>query len=102
MGFKQSFLLALKSIATSKMRSFLTMLGIIIGVGSVIILVSLMQGMTNSMTSTFESMGTNLINVNITGVDPRAPLTRRTFLILRRKTATALPPFRRQCRFPPR
>ena len=67
MGFKQSFLLALKSIATSKMRSFLTMLGLIIGVGSVIILVSLMQGMTNSMTSTFESMGTNLINVNITG-----------------------------------
>ena len=43
----QSFRLALKSIASSKMRSFLTMLGIIIGVASVIILVSLMQGMTN-------------------------------------------------------
>ena len=44
----QSFRLAIKSILSSKMRSFLTMLGIIIGVASVIILVSLMQGMTNS------------------------------------------------------
>ncbi|WP_425516091.1 ABC transporter permease [Anaerolentibacter hominis] len=40
----------------SKMRSFLTMLGIIIGVGSVIILVSLMQGMTSTMTSTFDRL----------------------------------------------
>ena len=67
MGFMQSFRLALKSLASSKMRSFLTMLGIIIGVGSVIILVSLMQGMTGKMTSTFEEMGTNRLTVSITG-----------------------------------
>ena len=42
MGFTQAFKLALKSLAGSKLRAFLTMLGIIIGVGSVIILVSLM------------------------------------------------------------
>ena len=43
------------------------MLGIIIGVGSVIILVSLMQGMTGEVTSMFEDMGTNLLTVNVTG-----------------------------------
>lgn len=63
----QAFRLALKSLSGSKMRSFLTMLGIIIGVGSVIILVSLMQGMTNMMTSTFEEMGTNRLTVMVMG-----------------------------------
>ena len=50
MGFSQAFKLAFKSLAGSKMRAFLTMLGIIIGVASVIILVSLMQGMTGEVT----------------------------------------------------
>ena len=40
MSVKQAFILAIKSLASSKMRSFLTMLGIIIGVASVIVLVS--------------------------------------------------------------
>lgn len=67
MGVYQAFKLALKSLAGSKMRAFLTMLGIIIGVGSVIILVSLMQGMTGEMTSMFEDMGTNTLTVSIFG-----------------------------------
>ncbi len=67
MNMKQSFVLALKSLKTSKMRSFLTMLGIIIGVASVIILTSLMDSMKQLMVDEFESMGTNLITVNITG-----------------------------------
>lgn len=67
MGFLQAFRLALKSLSSSRMRSFLTMLGIIIGVGSVIILVSLMQGMSSMMTSTFEELGTNRLTVMITG-----------------------------------
>ena len=67
MGFFQAFRLALKSLTGSKMRAFLTMLGIIIGVGSVIILVSLMQGMTGEVTSMFEDMGTNTLTVSITG-----------------------------------
>ncbi len=66
MGIKQAFSLALKSLMTSKMRSFLTMLGIIIGVGAVIILVSLVNGFKSDMLNTFEDMGLNLINVNIT------------------------------------
>lgn len=67
MGVYQAFKLALKSLAGSKMRAFLTMLGIIIGVGSVIILVSLMQGMTGEVTSMFEDMGTNTLTVSILG-----------------------------------
>ena len=67
MNFSQSFRLALKSILSSKTRSILTMLGIIIGVAAVIIIVSLGQGMSNSMKQTFESMGTNLITVNLRG-----------------------------------
>ena len=67
MGVTQAFKLALKSLAGSKLRAFLTMLGIIIGVSSVIILVSLMQGMTGEVTSMFEDMGTNMLTVSITG-----------------------------------
>lgn len=62
----QSFNLALKSIWGNKMRSFLTMLGIIIGVASVIILVSLVNGYMSYMTESFASMGTNQINVRLT------------------------------------
>jgi putative ABC transport system permease protein len=67
MNFKQSFRLAIKSLKSSKMRAFLTMLGIIIGVASVIILVSLMNGLSEDMTSQLESMGTNTITVNVMG-----------------------------------
>lgn len=67
MNLMSSFKLAMRSIAGNKMRSFLTMLGIIIGVGSVIILISLMEGMTGSMTSVFDSMGTNLLTVSLNG-----------------------------------
>ena len=63
MNFAQSFKLALKSLKTSKMRAFLTMLGIIIGVGAVIVILSLGNGMTNMMNSQFEKMGSNLIQV---------------------------------------
>lgn len=59
--------LSIKGILSSKGRSFLTMLGIIIGVSSVIILVSIAQGTTQSITSSIEGMGSNLININITG-----------------------------------
>ncbi|MBC8062329.1 MAG: ABC transporter permease [Clostridiaceae bacterium] len=59
--------MAIKSIVSNKVRSFLTMLGVIIGVGSVIIAVGVAQGSTNSITSSLSSLGTNLININITG-----------------------------------
>ena len=67
----QSFSLALKSIWSNKMRSFLTMLGIIIGVASVIILVSIVNGYMGYMTESFTSMGTNQINVNLINLSTR-------------------------------
>ncbi|MDO4296186.1 MAG: ABC transporter permease [bacterium] len=68
----QSFNLALKSIWGNKMRSFLTMLGIIIGVAAVIILVSLVNGYMSYMTDSFASMGTNRITVNATNISTRS------------------------------
>lgn len=67
----QSFKLAIKSIWSNKTRSFLTMLGIIIGVASVIILVSLVNGYMNYMTQSFTSMGTNQITVRLTNLTTR-------------------------------
>ena len=57
MNFTQSFKLALKSLRTSKMRSFLTMLGIIIGVGAVIIIISLGNGLKSMVDQQVERVG---------------------------------------------
>ena len=61
----QSFKMALKSIAGNKMRAFLTMLGIIIGVVALVVLVSLVNGATSSVTSAVDSLGSNLLTVTI-------------------------------------
>ena len=57
MNFTQAFKLAIQSLRTSKMRSFLTMLGIIIGVGAVIIIISLGNGLTGMIEQRVEKMG---------------------------------------------
>ena len=67
----QSFKMALKSIWGNKMRSFLTMLGIIIGVASVIILVGIVNGYMSYMTESFASMGVNQITVNYRSLPSR-------------------------------
>lgn len=66
MGIGKCITMAFSSIMNNKGRSFLTMLGIIIGVAAVIALMSLMNGLTNMITSTFEDMGTEMISVSIT------------------------------------
>ena len=65
MNFTQSFKLAVKSLMTSKMRALLTMLGIIIGVGAVIVITSLGNGMQNMMNEQFEKLGANLVQVQL-------------------------------------
>ena len=65
MNFGQSFRLALKSLMTSKMRALLTMLGIIIGVGAVIVITSLGNGIQNMMNEQFEKLGANLVQVQL-------------------------------------
>ena len=67
MNLTQSFKMAIKSVSASKMRTFLTMLGIIIGVCAVIVLVSVVQGSTGSITESIESLGANSITLNFTG-----------------------------------
>ena len=59
--------MAIKSIFGNKMRSFLTMLGVIIGVGAVITTVAFAQGSTKNITDTIQGMGTNLIQITIMG-----------------------------------
>jgi putative ABC transport system permease protein len=61
--FVESFFIAVRSLAANKLRSSLTMLGVIIGVGSVITLMSVGRGAEKSITSTLEGMGTNLIYI---------------------------------------
>ena len=52
---------ALKSITSNKVRSFLTMLGIFIGVGAVIAMMSIGQGAQNSITNSLSSLGTQTL-----------------------------------------
>jgi putative ABC transport system permease protein len=61
--FIDSFIIAIRSLLANKLRSSLTMLGIIIGVGSVITLVSLGRGVEATITSAYEELGTNLLQV---------------------------------------
>ena len=61
----QSFVMALRSIGANKMRAVLTMLGIIIGVMALVVLVSLVSGATDSVTTAVSDMGTSLVTVTI-------------------------------------
>ncbi|AZT91442.1 FtsX-like permease family protein [Caldicellulosiruptor changbaiensis] len=65
--FALAFKMAIKSILSNKLRSFLTMLGVIIGIWAVIAVVGLAQGSTKSITDRLQRLGTNLIQINITG-----------------------------------
>ena len=71
MNFKQAFKIAAKSIFAKKGRSILTMLGIIIGLASVIILVSFAQGQNKWMEDYYASMGDNTINISANTWDGR-------------------------------
>ena len=61
--------MAFESIADKKIRSLLTMLGIIIGVGAVLILVSVVQGYNADLTAYYEKQGINKVNVTLLNFD---------------------------------
>ena len=63
MLFKECFIMAIKALLANKMRSLLTMLGVIIGVAAVIALVSVGMGVRTGITSNFESLGANTITI---------------------------------------
>ena len=65
MGLGKSFQMAISSIINNKVRSLLTMLGIIIGIAAVIILISVMNGLTSEVSKVFSEFGTTSLNTNI-------------------------------------
>ena len=67
MSLYQSFLIAISNIMARKVRSLLTMLGIIIGVVAVIVIIGLGNGLEKYMVDSFQSMGTDLLSVNVMG-----------------------------------
>jgi putative ABC transport system permease protein len=67
--FGQTLKIAFHAIIANKMRSFLTMLGIIIGVTSVVIMISIGQGTTTSITNSIGDMGATLLSASISADD---------------------------------
>ena len=68
----ETFREAVQNIWSNKFRTFLTMLGIIIGVTAVIVIVGLGNGMTQSIASSFADLGTNIISVQVMGYGSRS------------------------------
>ncbi len=67
----ETFRQAIQNVWSNKLRTFLTMLGIIIGVMAVIVIVGLGNGMTQSMRDSFSALGTNTLSINIWGYGSR-------------------------------
>lgn len=67
MKLSKLFKISIASVWSNKIRSFLTMLGIIIGISSVIIMLAVGEGTKKQITDNIEKLGTNLITVSITG-----------------------------------
>ena len=68
----ETFREAIQNIWSNKFRTFLTMLGIIIGVMAVMVIVGLGNGMTTSIQDEFADMGTNLLTVQVMGYGSRS------------------------------
>ena len=71
MKLRQSFKMAISAVFSNKMRSFLTMLGIIIGVLSVTLLISIVQSGTGTITDAMSTLGGDQITVTISNSDKR-------------------------------
>jgi len=73
MNYIELFITALTALKSNILRTALTMLGIIIGIASVILIISLAQGATTSITAQVSSLGTNLIFISA-GSQNRGPV----------------------------
>src|SRR3954468_19617965 len=67
--------LALSRLRTSRVRALLTMLGVIIGVASVVALVGVGQGTTSNITARLSGLGTNLLTISAAGANGGASST---------------------------
>ena len=70
MNLGQALKMAVKSISTSKLRSFLTMLGVIIGLASVMIMVSYAKGQNMAIQQYYKSLGSNRVTVSASTNNP--------------------------------
>ena len=73
--FLESVGMSLSNITGNKMRTFLTTLGIIIGVAAIIALMTVVQGATDTMNAQFDAMGLGTLRVSITGTALKRGLT---------------------------
>ena len=72
---RECITMSLENIMGNKVRSFLTVLGILIGVTAVIALITTVNGVSGSLTSSFSSMGAGTLTVSVTGSDLKAGLS---------------------------
>ncbi|MCR5531048.1 MAG: ABC transporter permease, partial [Lachnospiraceae bacterium] len=71
----ECIVMSIDNILGNRMRSFLTLLGIMIGVAAVIALISTVDGVSVSMSNKFLELGANTLTVSITGTDEKTGMT---------------------------
>ena len=83
--FRESLKMSWKNIISNKMRSFLTTLGILIGVAAIISLVTLMEGVIEETNRNFEELGAGKIIVSVPGTEIKQGLSEKDIKDLDRK-----------------
>ena len=79
---RESTAMALDNIRSNKVRSFLTLLGIMIGVMAVITLISTVSGVSGTIASSFSSMGVGTLTVSVTGSDLKTGMTPKDLQVI--------------------
>jgi len=82
---KETFKQAVQNVLSNKVRTFLTMLGIIIGVMAVIVIVGLGNGMTHMMQDFYSDMGSDILSVNIMTASTRSVEVNDVYRIINEK-----------------
>ena len=82
---KETFKQAVQNVLSNKVRTFLTMLGIIIGVMAVIVIVGLGNGMTNMMQDFYSDMGSDILAVNVMTASTRSVEVNDVYKIINEK-----------------
>ena len=80
---KECFVMSLDNIRSNKVRSFLTVLGILIGVAAVIALITTVSGFSGTLSSSFMDMGAGTLMVTVTGSDLKSGLSAEDLETLR-------------------
>ena len=71
----ECFRMSLSNILGNRVRSFLTVLGILIGVTAVIALITTVTGFSGTLSSSFQSMGAGTLSVSVTGSDLKSGMS---------------------------